>query len=141
MASAFDHLETPLKEAPLFPCEPRDKDLTSEADRQGQARKRVRSAGLYFAAVLNGEKRGQWALNLARKLGAWWGFPDAIVVGPNRFIAFIEFKDGTDRLQQHQIDCLNILHRLGFPVCMARSADFVMEFLRSAGAPIRERAA
>ena len=136
----FDHLETPLKEAPLFYIEPRDKDAKSEDARQGEWVVSARRAGLYVCAILNGEKRGQWAKNLARKLGAWWGFPDAIVLGRG-FIAFIEWKDGTAMPKQHQIDCLNALHRMGFPVAVFRNPGPAMDWLRLIGAPVRERAA
>lgn len=133
--------EHPLKAVPLFYIEPRDKDPRSETDRQQEGVTRARKAGLYVCAILNGEKRGQWALNLARKLGAWWGFPDCIVFGPGRFIAIAEWKDGTEQPKQHQVDCMNLLHRLGFPVAVFRTADGFMNWLAQIGAPVRERAA
>jgi hypothetical protein len=139
--TAFDHLESPLHEAPLFYIEPRDRDPRAEDERQREWVVAARKSGLYVCAVLNGEKRGQWALNLARRLGAWWGFPDAIAIGRGRFIAFLEWKDGTEQPKQHQIDCMNLLWRMGFPVGVFRTSERAMAWLDDAGAPIRERAA
>jgi hypothetical protein len=129
----FFPADEPLTEAPLFWIEPRDKDPASEDDRQGAFASAIRSRpGVHIAAVLNDGKRGQKALNRANKLGAWWGFPDCIVVASGR-VAFVEFKNGTAMPKQHQVDALNTLHRLGFPVAVARSAGWAIEFLRGAG--------
>lgn len=138
LAQTFADLEreNPLDEPPLFYIEPRDKDPRPEDARQGEWVGKARKRGLYVCAILNGEKRGQWALNLARKLGAWWGFPDAAVIGP-KFIAFIEWKDGTSMPRQHQIDCMNALHRFGFPVAVFRNAGPAMDWLVEVGAPVR----
>ena len=133
-------LESPLNEPPLFFIEPRDNDPRPEDARQNEGVTAARKSGLYVCAILNGEKRGQWAKNLARKLGAWWGFPDVVAFGSGRFIAITEWKNGTDMPSQHQIDCMNVLHRLGFPVCVVRNADTWMDWLRDCGAPVRERA-
>lgn len=134
-------LESPLSQEPMFFIEPRDKDPRPESDRQQEWVASARRDGLHVCAVLNGEKRGQWALNLARKLGAWWGFPDAIVLGGGAFIAFIEWKDGTEMPKQHQVDCMNLLHRLGFNVALFRNAAPAMDWLRECGAPTRARVA
>ena len=127
-------LETPLSEAPLFFIEPRDNDPAPEEDRQGEAVATIRRTFPHarVVAILNGERRGQWALNLARKLGAWWGFPDLIVLAPRK-IAMIEMKNGKDMPKQHQIDCMNWLHRSGFAVGVFRTADSAIAFLRREG--------
>jgi hypothetical protein len=134
--SAFAYLpeHEPLTEAPLFWIEPRDKDPRPEDDRQGEFARIIRGTpGVHIAAVLNDHNWGQRALNRANKLGAWWGFGDTIVFGEPCLVAVLEFKNGTAMPKQHQVDALNTLHRLGFPVAVARSAGWAIEFLRNAG--------
>lgn len=134
----FAGLESPLREAPLFHIDPRDKDPKSEDDRQAEFKKLVRSSpGMRIAAVLNDHNWGQKGLNRANKIGAWWGFPDTIVTAAPRMVAFPEFKNGTEMPKQHQIDCLNALHRMGFPVGVFRTAESAGAFLRQHGFPIR----
>jgi hypothetical protein len=127
--SAFDHLESPLDEAPLFYIEPRDSDLSLEIDRQAAFVSAARKAGFKVAAITNGEMRGIKALNRANREGAWWGFPDLAVFGPGRFVAFPEFKNGKAMPKQHQIEALNALHRLGFPVGVFRTPGRAMAWL------------
>jgi hypothetical protein len=140
--NAFVYLpeHEPLTEAPLFWIEPRDRDLASEDDRQGEFARIIRGTpGVHIAAVLNDGKRGQKALNRANKLGAWWGFGDTIVFAEPRLVAVIEFKNGTAMPKQHQVDCLNALHRMGFPVAVCRTAAGAIAFLRDNGFPVEVR--
>jgi hypothetical protein len=133
----FSHLEQPLHEAPLFPIEPRDKDPRSEDDRQGEFARIIRgTAGVSIAAVLNDHDWGQRALNRANKLGAWWGFGDTIVFAGPRMAAVVEFKNGTAMPKQHQVDALNVLHRMGFPVAVARTAEWAIAWLAEQGFPV-----
>lgn len=135
----FSHLETSLKEEPLFPIEVKDRGPASEDDRQGAFASIIRSTpGVSIAAILNDHDWGQKGLNRARKLGSWWGFPDAAVVASPRLIAFCEFKNGTAMPKQHQVDALNTLHRMGFPVGVFRTARGALAFLREQGFPIAE---
>lgn len=130
----FADLETPLAEAPLFFIEPKDSNPASEADRQAELVATIKRTFPQArpVAILNGEKRGQWALNLARRLGAWWGFPDLLVLAPRK-IAMIEMKNGKDMPKQHQVDVLNWLHRSGFAVGVFRTSDSAIAFLRKQG--------
>jgi hypothetical protein len=138
----FSHLETPLAEAPLFVIEPKDRDPRSEDDRQGEFARIIRSTpGVSIAAVLNDHDWGQRALNRANKLGAWWGFGDAIVWAKPRLVAVCEFKNGTAMPKQHQVDCLNVLHRMGFPVGVFRTAGGAIAFLAEHNFPVGARIA
>ena len=132
--SVWAALESPLAEELLCHIDPRDKDASPEDDRQGAFVSRVKKQAphLTVVAILNGERRGQWALNLARKLGAAWGFPDVMVLGAGR-VCFLEFKNGTDSPPQHQIDRLNWLWRNSFPVGVFRRPDTAWQFLCERG--------
>jgi len=133
--SAFDTLEhEPLYEAALFFIEPKDRDPADEATRVSIFRNVLRSVApqAMVVGVPNAANRGQWAKNQAKKEGAYWGFPDLMVLAPGR-IAFLEFKSGQTMPAQHQIDCLNRLHRMGWPVGVFRSAGGAVEWLRGLG--------
>jgi hypothetical protein len=128
-------LETPLAEEPLFHIDERDRDPASEDDRQAEFVKRARAAGLRVAAVPNERQWGMKAWNRAKRLGAWWGFGDTIVFARERRVAVLEWKNGTRMPEQHQVDCLNALHRMGFPVGVFRRADSALAWLRAQGFP------
>jgi len=139
--SAFDTLEhEPLYEEPLFFIEPKDRDPADEATRVSIFRNVLRSAApqAMVVGIPNAANRGQWAKNQAKKEGAYWGFPDLVVLAPSGImspidrplVAFLEFKAGQTMPAQHQIDCLNRLHRMGFPVGVFRNAETAVRFLR-----------
>lgn len=134
----LDALECSLNEAPLFHIDERDDDPAPEADRQAAFVKDARRCGIRIAAVPNDGKRGLKALNLARKLGAWWGFGDTVAFAPGPLVAVLEWKNGKRPPDQHQIDCLNVLHRMGVPVGVFRRADSAMAFLGAHGFPVQE---
>lgn len=138
-AALFTDLDDPIYEEALFFIEPKDRDPASEDDRQAAFVKLVRrSSGVRMAAVLNDHNWGMKGLNRARKLGAWWGFPDTIVTAAPGLTAMLEFKNGVKMPEPHQIDCLNALHRMGFPVGVFRTARCAFDFLREHGFPIAE---
>lgn len=132
--TAFDHLETPLDEQPLFIIEQPDSDRTSEMDRQARfiAQLRKRNPAIQVIAIPNAAARGQKALNQVRREGAVWGAPDLIVLQDGK-AAFIEFKNGTAMPKQHQTDCLNALTRNGFPCGVFRTAEGAICWLRAQG--------
>ena len=159
--SAFDHLEDPLKPAPLFPVEdwralanPR-KDL-SELDRQAMfvAFMRKSCPHMVVAAIPNAAKRGFKAQAQAKKEGivagafdtlVTWDIADASPDCPCT-MAMIEWKgfDASGRagkLSDAQIEFGNRLHRQGHKVACFFSAASAIEWLRSLGAPIRGRLA
>lgn len=155
--SAFDHLETPLDEAPLFLVEdwraldnPR-KDL-SELERQAQFVSFMRKVcpHMVVAAIPNAAKRGFKAQRQAKREGIHAGAFDTLVTWDidharsdcPATMAMIEFKgfDARGRageLSQSQIEFGNQLHRQGHKVACFFSARSAIEWLRGLGAPIR----
>lgn len=113
--TSFDHLETPLDQAPLFFIEPRDKLPGTELARVKRFRSLFRKAfpGARLVAIPNGAQRGQGALNQARSEGAAWGFADMMAIGSGRAFPLLEWKSGTGTVKQHQVDWLNWLTERG----------------------------
>jgi hypothetical protein len=135
----WDTLESPLDEPPMFHVDERDRDPASEHARQSELVKRLRGAGLHVIAIPNARAWGMKAWNKAKAEGVLWGAPDLIVNGPRRLVAYIEMKNGREMPEQHQVDCLNSLHRFGFPVGVFRRADSALAWLREQGFPIRTK--
>ena len=149
---AFDHLETPLVEAPLFPCEavpekPADKKKWSEEYRQSAfvTWMRKNHPELITSSVTNEGVRSVFGGVRMKRKGLLPGYPDIIVLWPDGW-AFIEFK-GFDargqagKLSPAQIATCNRIHRMGHPVAMFYGAQAAVDWLRSVGAPIRGRVA
>lgn len=134
-------LETPLNEAPLFPCEqPDGRKHIAETPRVVTFRQMVRIAApavLLFANA-NAGKRNP---NQARREGIKAGVFDQTAAWYERQIAFLEFK-GYDargragRLSDPQVLWGNMMHRRGFPVACFFTPDAAVEWLRSLGAPM-----
>jgi hypothetical protein len=96
-----------------------------------------------IVAIPNAAKRGQKALNQARREGAAWGFPDVLCLwkgedGPG--IAALEFKAARGRISDNQADWLDRLTAIGIPATVSRDPDHALEFLRAAGAPFLDGA-
>ena len=89
-------------------------------------------------AVPNAGKRTQWAARQAKKEGMAPGFPDHMCLAPGGLVAFIEWKNAKGRVSDNQSEWIARLDRMGFPVCVARSVDEGLAFLRGAGFPILE---
>ncbi|WP_294138279.1 hypothetical protein [Sphingomonas sp.] len=141
MNAAFDMvdaLDAPLKERPLFPVEPKDRDPASELDRQVSLDSLLRVVGPSITswAVVNAAKRGLKAQRQAKREGLTAGVFDKHYAW-NHGLAFLEWKDGTGSLSQAQIDWGNLMHRLGFRVACVRSAKFAHALFVSWGAPVR----
>ncbi|MBO9602563.1 MAG: hypothetical protein J7496_08655 [Novosphingobium sp.] len=144
-ADPFAGLEhEPLDETPLFFVEKPDGDAASEIQRIVMFKRLLRLAApkCWIVGIPNAGKRGQWALNQAKREGAVWGFPDMMVLAPSAnphvhipVIAYLEWKDGKGRPASHQIDALNRLHRMGFPCGVFRQAETALRFLREQGFP------
>ena len=111
--------------------------MTSELAIQTRFRSRMRmlAPAVALVAVPNAAKRGQKALNQARREGAAWGFPDMLCFWKGPGIAAIEFKAAKGKLSDNQGEWLDRLTELGIPATVSRDADHAIEFLRSAGAP------
>jgi len=127
-------LETPLFQEPRFWMEPTDRDPASELTRQARFIGAIERAlpGVVVAAIPNAAKRGQKALNQAKKEGALWGFPDLAVIHAGRS-AYLEFKAGRAKPKQHQIDAMNRIHDQGVPVALVRTTEGAMRFLKQQG--------
>ena len=153
MTGAFDHLETPLVEAPLFPCEAPDgrKDL-SEHERQSWFVAFMRRTQPHIEVHAN-MNHGQRSQIRAKREGLKAGVFDITVAWDHRLtpdvattVCWPEFK-GYDKngrpgkLSQAQIDWGNAMHAKGFPVACFFSAKSCIDWLRSVGAPIRGRVA
>lgn len=132
MISSWASLETPLDPAPRFYIESPDSFEANEAERQALFVAKARRAGLIVVAVNNGAKRGQRALNEAKRLGAMWGFPDVIVFHAGR-VACLEFKNGKTHPSFRQVECLNRLVDAGIPCGAFRTAARALGFLAGLG--------
>ena len=108
----------------------------SELDIQGlfRSRARMQCPGVRIVAIPNAGKRGQRAMNQARREGAAWGFPDVMCLCAGK-AAFIEFKSAKGKLSDNQADWLGWLTGAGFPATVARDPDEALRFLRRNGFP------
>lgn len=133
----FRSLETPLREKPIFPVEPRDRLPDSEVARQMAFRKRLRSIAptVLSWAVPNAGKRGPAAQRQAKREGMKAGAFDENYAA-DRWFAALEWKDGDGDLSQAQIDWGNAMHRRGFRVACVRTPEFAEALFREWGAPI-----
>lgn len=132
-------LETSLKPIPMFAVEAPDNGEATELRRVVAFRKAMRERAplCRVVAIPNAAARGQKALNQVRLEGAAFGFPDLMVLHAGR-VAFIEFKNGTGRAADHQVEWLNWLHEAGFPCGVFRTARSACNFLASVGFPIED---
>lgn len=135
--TAWDILESPLDPEPVFHIDAPDADEATELERQAIFVAKARRCGFSVVAVPNGGKRGQGALNQARREGAAWGFPDLIVMHGQR-IAFLEFKNARAKPKLHQVEWLNRLAGMGYPCGVFRRADSALAFLMQHGFPVGE---
>lgn len=116
---------------------------TELAEQQALRKRLYYSApSVQVVAIPNAARRTQWEARRAKQEGLATGFPDLLCIWPGGGIAFVEMKrakGGT--VSENQREWIERLQGYGFPAAVCRGADAAMEFLRSAGAPIRERAA
>jgi hypothetical protein len=105
-----------------------------------RSRARIQCPAVRIVGIPNASKRGQWAVNQAKREGMSSGFPDMMCIwmpGPgDRGIAFIEWKrEHGGRLSLNQIEWLARLKDMGFPAVVSSDPDHALDFLREAGAP------
>lgn len=100
-----------------------------------RSRARIRCPGVAIVAVPNAAKRGQRAMNQARREGAAWGFPDILCFWRFGGVAAIEFKSAKGILSENQSEWIERLLDMGIPAIVARDPDEALDFLRRAGAP------
>lgn len=132
----FQALETPLREKPIFPVEPRDWLPDSETSRQMAFRKRLRfiAPAIDSWAVPNAGKRGPKATAQAHREGMTAGVFDEHYAW-NHGIVFLEWKDCDGALSQPQIDWGNAMRRKGFRVACVRTPEFAEALFREWGVP------
>ena len=152
--SAFDHLETPLDAAPLFPVESPDgrKEL-SEIERQGLFRQYAANLApqvVVWANANAGKRNPAQAKREGLVAGVFdmtaaWDITASTIPDCDRSICFLEFK-GYDKsgrpgkLSQSQIDWGNRMHERGHKVACFFSGKSAFDWLASLGAPVRGRA-
>lgn len=103
---------------------------------------------LYYAApaikvvaIPNAGRRTIWEASRAKKEGLSTGFPDLVCLAPGGKIAFIEMKTAKGTISPAQQEWIDLLKRYTFPATVVRSADEAIDFLRSVGFAVGERAA
>lgn len=115
-----------------FHVDPRDNACSKdELAHQVTFRTRMRTIApaVLLVGIPNAGRRTPWEQRQRAKEGLAPGFPDMIALHGSR-TALLEFKSGTGALSPAQIDMLNKLVRLGFPVGVFRSADTAVDWLR-----------
>lgn len=100
-----------------------------------RSRARIHCPAVKVVAIPNAAKRGQKAMNRARREGAAWGFPDMMAIAPGR-VAFLEFKrEHGGKVSDGQGDWLALLASYGFACGVFNDADAALDFLRFHGFP------
>lgn len=100
-----------------------------------RSRAQILCPAVSIVAVPNAAKRGQKAMNQARREGAAWGFPDVMCFWRGKGIAAIEFKTAKGRVSENQAEWIERLNDMGVPAAIMRDADEAIGFLRAHGAP------
>lgn len=147
--TAFDHLETPLDEAPLFPVEaPDGRKGLSEHERQSWFVAFMRRTQPHIEVHANMNHGARSQLRGVRE-GMKPGVFDITVAWDARetpdvpvTVVWCEYKGYSSagrpgKLSAAQIDWGNAMHRKGFPVACFFSAKSCIDWLRAIGAPIR----
>lgn len=102
-----------------------------------RSRARIRCPEVSVVGIPNAAKRGQRAMNQARREGAAWGFPDVMCLWPGGGVAFIEFKrEQGGRLSLNQMEWIQRLTAMGHRAIVSSDPDHALEFLRQCGAPV-----
>ena len=132
-------LAEPQDLVPQFPVEAKDKDPASELQRQATFLKLMRQLGptvICFANV-NAAKRGLKAQAQAKREGMRAGVFDVTCIWGDG-IAWIEWKNGTSKPSDAQIEFGNQLVERGMRCALFRKPESALAWLRRLGAPIRE---
>ena len=82
-----------------------------------------------LVAIPNAGKRSAWEARQRAREGLVKGFPDMLAMHGGRTLG-LEFKSGTGQPSDAQIETLNKMHRLGFPVGIFRSAETALDWTR-----------
>lgn len=137
-------MESPIKPVldPSIYVEPKDRGNASEEARQSAFVNLMRKTtkACRVASIPNGTNIStRWGRAKAQREGLAGGEPDVQISWANSLTARIEFKSGTGKLDDRQIEVLNWYHLRGHPVAVCRTAEGAAQWLRSLGAPIPVR--
>lgn len=142
MADLTEFLEIPeaIRKPVLDPgiyVEPNDKLKTGEDARQMAfiAVMRRDNPDIIVHATPNGGRQSDWARIRGKRMGVYAGWPDTTCDWIDGG-AYIEFKDGTGKPEDAQIECLNRLHGIGRHVAICRTAKGALAWLKDIGAPL-----
>jgi len=105
-----------------------------------RSRARIQCPAVKIVAIPNAAKRGQRAMNQARREGACWGAPDMVAIWPRGGIAWIEFKTPDGVVRPNQREFHEVLADYGHKIAVCRSPEGALQFLRDCGAPFEEAA-
>ena len=105
-----------------------------------RSRLRIRAPEVCVVGIPNAAKRGQWAVNQAKREGLATGFPDDMLLWPGG-VAFVEWKAEKGRLSLNQVEWIQRLTAMGHHAIVGRDPDQVLDWLREIGAPFLRRAA
>jgi hypothetical protein len=120
-----------------YHIDPKDKDPRSEEKRQLAFLRdaKMLCPAVDIFAVPNGGKRSQWAAMKAKREGMRSGVCDLVATWPDRGIAWLEFKNGTDMPNPNQREFLSLKVRQGHDVGVFRQEESALRWLKSLGAP------
>lgn len=122
--------------APGIFAEPRDKDVSSEYQRQRAVLSFIRRhCPKVFVFAVPNAVRGEYAKLKQQREGAVYGAVDLVFTWPGG-CAFVEMKDRDGRPAPNQIDFMNRLHAQGHAVGLCRTLAGVLALLHRAGAPV-----
>lgn len=125
-----------LHEEPLFYIEPKDRDPSSEDDRQRAVVAECRRSGLFVAHIPQSGKRSDYERTKLHRNGAIAGVPDLYIAWfGGQYWA--EMKDGKAGPSRPQIDVMNDLTRRNIPCGVHRGWESLVPRLIQAGAPIK----
>jgi hypothetical protein len=139
----FSALESPLYaalDAGIY-VEPKDRDPASEDKRQAAFVRLMRTTarGCRVAAVPNGTNiTTRYGRAKVQREGMAGGEPDLQISWAGGFTARIEFKSGSGKPDDRQVEVLNWYHVRGHPVAVCRTAEGALRWLRFIGAPVPE---
>lgn len=120
--------------------DPRDKDPRDEDARQSAFLRdaHILCPGVDIFAVPNAGKRTRWEQHKRTREGMKAGALD-LVASWHGGVAFIEFKNGTEKPDPNQSDRLDLYVRQGHHCGVFRQEKSALDFLRRCGAPFIDR--
>lgn len=90
---------------------------------------RTQAPRVLLVAIPNAGKRSAWEARERAREGMVRGFPDMFALFDGKTLG-LEFKSGTGRPSDDQLETLGRMHRLGFPVGIFRSAESALEWTK-----------